>query len=94
MAYIQVTSTDNSLKASFGVYSTLVERTRGAWRKENIAFKLATNFIEITIEHEKTWFCSTDGNAIDEPTLIIENVDGLTPTDLEDLYNKLANTIS
>ena len=94
MAYIQVTSTDNSLRASFGVYSGLVERTKGAWRKENISFKLATNFIEINIEHEKTWFCSTDGNTIDIPTLIIDDVDGVTPTDLDDLYNKLENTIS
>ena len=89
MAYIQVDSTTHSLKASFGVYSGIVERLKGVWRKENISFKLATYFVEVNIEHEKTWFVSTDGNATETPTFIIESVDGSTPSDLSDLYDKL-----
>ena len=94
MAYIEVNSTTNSLQASFGVYSGLVERTNGAWRKENVSFKLADYFIEVNIEHEKTWFISTDGNATQTPTLIVGKVNDVAPTDLNDLYDKLAATIA
>ena len=86
MAKITIVSTTNSIQVDFGDYSTVLERSCGAWRKETIHFMKATHFIEADIVGEREWDVSTDGNDTERPTFQVDSVDGVTPTDLDHLF--------
>lgn len=94
MANIVIVSTTNSIQVDFGVYSTTLEHSKGVWRKENISFQLATNYIEATIVGEKIWYVSDDGNSISRPTFQIDTVDASAPISLLDLFNKLQTLLT
>lgn len=94
MANITIITSANTITAKFNDYSTLLERTEGCWRKENISFHNSNNFIEVNIVGEKTWFVSFNGNSMDTPTFQIDSIDGISPIDMQDLFDKLKDNLN
>jgi hypothetical protein len=85
MANLVVTSTTNTIKVVFN--DTPADGiTQGAWRKDKvISFRLHDTYIDVItmgidfqVSHTATAGC-----------LIIDSVDGVAPSSLSDLYNKL-----
>lgn len=87
MANIVITSTSNTIKVDFGdYYPGAIEHQKGVWKKDKIVNMVLDGSVEITILQEKTWLVSHDGN---NGTFQIDSIDGIAPTSLDDLYNKL-----
>lgn len=94
MANIVITSTANSIKVDFGDYASTVGMVKGTWNKRTIeSFKLAVSDAYITAHttEEPRWnlVYAESGN-----NLIVDSVDGVTPTSNNDLYNKLIALIA
>ena len=94
MSKIIITSTINSIRVDLGVYATMLERLKGVWNNRAVTFHLTNNFIIADIRGEKSWYISHDENDTDRPTLKIDSVDGVAPTDLADLFNLLQNLLT
>ena len=92
MAKIVITSTTNSIRATFGDYSTMVDMIKGTWRKSHVMnFVLRTDYVLVDFEGQSDWLVSFDGAGT---TFQIDSVDGVTPTSNSDLYDKLIALIS
>jgi hypothetical protein len=88
MAFITVTSTTNSVCFNANDYSTAFgwsKRTR--LKSSLITITLHPNFVEYLVNtHEKyNLHFETNSNSI----LIVDTIDGVAPTSLDDLYNKM-----
>jgi hypothetical protein len=91
MANIVITSTTNTIQASFNDYSSVVGLDKGAWSKEwIISFQLVGSYIKVHIQDEKEFLVSHNGAS---GSLIVDSVDNVSPTDLNDLYTKLVNLL-
>jgi hypothetical protein len=90
MANISVVSTTNSIKVDFGDYASSVGVTKGIWRKDKVRFNLRSDFIEVIAQNENGFgvVYTTSGNY-----LIIDTIDGVSPTSNSDLYDKLCTLI-
>jgi len=93
MANIVVTSTTNAVKVDFGDYAAAVGRKCGTWNKKHIVnFGLQDDdsmVIAHTLEEPKWTLSYTNGTS----AMIVDTVDGVAPTDNEDLHNKLSALI-
>jgi len=94
MANTVITSTTNSVKVVFNDDSTKVGIDKGTWRKEAIAdFKLHTDHVSAeTNGGVGRWIMDDGANSLD--ALIVDSVDGVAPTSLSDLYDKLIALIA
>jgi hypothetical protein len=87
MANIVVTTTTGSILVDFGVYSTPLGMSKGAWHKETlINVNLRTDGILVDIAGQPDWMVSFDGKV---GTFQIDSVDGVAPTSDSDLFDKL-----
>ena len=87
MANIVVTSTANSIKVEFNIYSTIVDMIKGTWGKTYIqSVLLRTDGILIDVLGQHDWLVSFDGSV---GTFQIDSIDGVAPTSNSDLYDKL-----
>ena len=88
MANIVITSTTNTIKVDFGIYSPIAHLDKGCWRKENITFQLAesASFVKVLVENQPNWAVSWNTNP---NALQIDSVGGAAPTSNGDLYDKL-----
>jgi hypothetical protein len=92
MANIIITSTTNSIKVDFGVYSTALGVTRGIWKKDHIVnITELTDMVDINFENQPDWKVSFDG-VVD--TFQVDSLDGVAPTSNTDLYDKLIALIA
>ena len=92
MAKIIVISTTNSVRITFGDYSTSLNMSNGTWRKSHVMnFLLRDDGVLVDIEGQPDWLVSFDGSGT---TFQIDSVDGVAPTSNSDLYDKLITLIS
>lgn len=91
MANIVVTSTTNAIKVVFNDMSTYSKMDKGTWRKESItAIHLTSDAIELIARGDDTWRVNLTGTN----ALIVDSIDGVAPSSLSDLYDKLVALIS
>ena len=94
MANVVVTSTTNSIKVDFGDYASSVGMAKGTWNKGNISsFKLASGdtYVSAHTLEEIRW---TLVYAASGANLIVDSVDGASPSSNSDLYDKLIALIA
>jgi hypothetical protein len=86
MTNLVVTTTTNAVKVSFND-TPFGSVTKGVWRKD----KMTSFYLEATHIHvntvEGTFYVS---NAAETGTFIIDSVDGVAPSSLSDLFDKLS----
>lgn len=89
-----VTSTTNSIKVVFNDDSSKVGIDKGTWNKSAVtSFKLYTDHVSAeTIDAVGRWIVDDGTNSIG--ALIIDSVDGASPSSLSDLYDKLVALIA
>ena len=87
MANLTITSTTNSIKVDFGVYSS-GGISKGTWRKDKIQlFRLLTDDTIQVLTNEDKFLLVYSSH---EFALIVDSVDGIAPTSVSDLYDKLS----
>lgn len=89
MTGISVTSTANRVNVEFGDYSLnpILESYKSSFHKEHISsVYLKIDSVLIHISGEKYFSVSHDGSG---NTFKIDNINGVAPTSLSDLYNKI-----
>lgn len=93
MANIVVTSTTNSIKVDFGVYSSSLGFSKGVWRKEKVRFNLkhSSTYVDVLVDGEPDFAVTYDGST---GTLQIDSINGVAPTSNSDLYDKLIALIA
>ena len=91
MPKITITSTTNSIRADFGDYSTDMDRLKGVWQKAKLSFVLKPTFIEVEVDGQDEIDIS---NVETDFIYQIDLVDGVAPTSLADLYDKLQALVS
>lgn len=91
MTNIVLTSTANAIKADFGDYYPLTIKTqKGIWRKGNVdVIRVNTDHVEIITNHDRINVTHSAGDA----ALVVDSVDGVVPSGLDDLYNKISALI-
>lgn len=87
-----VTSTTNAVKVVFNDDSTKVSGiTKATFAKLAIEeVKLNGNHVEVQTAHDFRWILDYQAN---NSMLVVDSVDGSSPTSLDDLYNKIATLI-
>lgn len=89
---VKVTSTTNTISVDFGdYYGAKIQFSKATYRKDHIESIKLDSFVQINVDGENTW---TVSNTASEGILVIDSVDGVAPTSLEDLYNKLIALIA
>ena len=93
MANIVITSSTNSIKVDFGIYSTSLGLSKAVWRKEDVHFNLkhSNEFVEALVYNTNSFAVSFDGSS---NTLQIDSIDAVAPTSNSDLYTKLIALIA
>lgn len=92
MAKIVITSTTNSIEVVFNDYSTALGMTDGTWNKNHVKnFLRRPTSVVATIGGEVEWLLTFDGAV---GTFQVDTVDGVAPTDDDDLYTKLIAMIA
>ena len=89
MANTVVTSDTKKVKVVFNDLSSIVGMTQAYFSKSTISEVkcFGTGYVEVVLNNSDVWQISTDGS---NNTLRIDTVDGETPTDNDDLCNKIA----
>lgn len=93
MAFLVVTSTTNSVRFDANDYSTAFgwsKRTR--LKSSLITVTLHTNFVEYLVGEELKYYIHYTTNSYS--ALIVDSIDGVAPTSLDDLYTKMIATIA
>ena len=92
MANIVITSTTNSIKVDFGVYSTSLDNQEaGCYQKKDMRFYRFSDSVRAIELGEKEWdLCWTATSGC----FIIDSIDGVAPTSNSDLYTKLIALIA
>lgn len=93
MANLVITSTTNSIKVVFNDSASVAGMNRGVWAKDEIAMikQLEDDRIEVQTKDLAKWTVSyTNGSNF----LVIDSVDGVAPTNNDDLFNKLSALIA
>lgn len=92
MANTVVTSTTNAIKVDFGDDPNKGSMTKATYAKLDIEFVLLNeNHVEVVAADSQRWILSHESNTIN--ALIIDHVDGVGPTNLNDLYDKISALI-
>ena len=89
MANTVITSTTNAIKVVFNDDSSLVGIAKGTWAKKTVtAVKLEANTVSVeTADSVGHWTISHQANTYN--ALVIDSVDGVAPSSLSDLYDKI-----
>jgi hypothetical protein len=93
MANIEVTSSTNRIKAKMNVYATAIGIGEGDWPKSIVSVKLRTTFIEVNVLGERDWTVS-DVEDLPNNILQVDKVNGIAPSSLQDLFDKLSTALS
>lgn len=93
MPNVVVTSTANSIKVVFNDYAAAAMMDKGAWSNSEISnIILHSNHVEVITKDGERWILSHTTNSIN--ALIIDSIDGIAPSSLSDLYDKMAALIA
>lgn len=93
MANTVITSTTNSIKVAFNDQANLSLYTDGAYKKSSInSIRLFDDHIKVVTNNSESWVVSNQTNTI--KAIVIDTVDGVAPSSLSDLYDKLATLIA
>lgn len=89
MANVVVTSSTKYVKVVFNDYAGAVNMTQGYFSKEHLAEvrALDSGTVSVRLDDGSIFTISTDGV---QNSLLIDSVDGVTPTDNDDLCDKIA----
>lgn len=91
MANTIITSTANSIKVVFNDDSAKVEMTKGTWRKADIrAIELYASNVNVRTFDGGDLAVHNSSSVF----LIVDTVDGASPSSLSDLYDKLIALIA
>lgn len=93
MAFLVVTSTTNSVKFEVNDYASLFgwsKRTR--LKSSLITITLHTNFVEYLVGEDIKYHIHYTTNS--HNALIVDSIDGVAPTSLEDLYDKMIAVVA
>lgn len=88
MANLVVVSTTNSVKFDANDYSTAFgwsKRTR--LKSSLVTITLHTNFVEYLVDESTKFYIHYTTNSYG--ALIVDTIDGVAPTSLDDLYTKM-----
>ena len=92
MANIQLTTTTNSIKVDFGVYSSGLSISKGSWRKDEVAsITLNDNHVYMQMKDGIEWPLNYDAQS---KGFTVDTVDAVAPTGLSDLYTKLSAMVA
>ena len=94
MANVVVTSTANIIKVDFGIYAgTFTPYQKAIFHKNVISFQTpaAGGFVRVEDRQGQNWAVSFDGAG---ESLQVDSVDGVVPTDNDDLYNLLIGLLN
>lgn len=91
MPDVVITSTTNSVKVDFGDFSSSVGYSKGVYGKSDIQYMtLKTDHVEVVAADSARWICAASNATVAPQSLIISTIDGVGPTSLSDLYDKLS----
>ena len=88
MAYLVVTSTANSVRFVANDYAAIFgwsKRTR--LKTSLITLTLHSNFVEYLVGENTKYYIHYTSNG--DNALIVDSIDGVAPTSLSDLYDKM-----
>lgn len=93
MAYLVVTSTTNSVRFEANDYATVFGRSKRTRLKSSlITITLHNDFVEYLVgEHTKFYIHYTTNSY---NALIVDSIDGVAPTSLSDLYDKMIAVVA
>lgn len=93
MANVVITSSTNSIKVVFNVYSSDLIPEKEAWHKNSTHFKLMDGnaYVKATEDNGTDLDFSWNGST---GTMQVDSVDGVAPTINSDLYDKLIALIA
>lgn len=93
MAYIIITSTTNSVNFNANDYaSTFGWSKRTRLKSSLVTITLHSNFVEYFVSTNEKYNLHFEENA--NNILIVSTIDGVAPTSLDDLYNKMIVIVS
>lgn len=91
MSKITITSNDTTVTVNYGDYSEYIGFKSEKMNRANVALALSEDgsYVEFTMTKWALWL-SHDGHGA---TRKVDSVNGVAPTDTEDLFTKLATLI-
>ena len=93
MAFLVVTSTTNSVRFVSNDYATAFgwsKRTR--LKSSLVTITLHSNFVEYLVGEQQKYYIHYAANP--DNALIVDSIDGVAPTSLSDLYDKMIAVVS
>lgn len=91
MANLVVTSTTNAVKVVFNDLSTAAGMDKGTWAKGTIEHcMLVDDLVSVEALDAVRWTLSHNSNALG---MIVDSVDGASPSSASDLYDKISALI-
>lgn len=87
MANFSITTSGNSIVLDYGSYSTLYDLYKTSYSTDELVVHYHTNYIEIYFIDGERYNLHTDTETKD--VMIIDTVNGLTPSSMSDLFDKL-----
>ena len=93
MSNVIITSSVNLINVDFGIYSSFVGYKKGLFQKRKISIQLISDlsFVRVENSNGEHWAISYIQSG---ESLIVESVDGIAPTDNENLFYLLADLIA
>lgn len=93
MANLVVTSTTNSVKFEANDYSTSFGWSKRTHLKSSlVTITLHPNFVEYLVDDGAKYYIHYTANSYG--ALIVDSIDGVAPTSLDDLYTKMINVVA
>lgn len=87
MANVTIITTTNTIEVDFGVYADDLAISKGVWRKSSVIYiNLNDNHIYLKIRDGNEWVLNYSTQS---KGFIVDTIDGVAPTSLSDLYDKL-----
>lgn len=94
MTNLVITSTASSILFDLGAYSAspaLNGLQKSMWNKRYFSLRLYPTFIQIIILNNPSWAIS---NTTEPNAYTVDTVDGVAPSSLSDLYDKLVTVLA
>ena len=93
MSNVIITSSANIIIVDFGIYSSFVGYKKGLFQKRKISIQLISDlsFVRVENSNGEHWAISYIQSG---ESLIVESVDGIAPTDNENLFDLLTDLMS
>ena len=93
MANVIITSSANIIIVDFGVYFNAVGYKKATFQKKSISFQLTDDELFVRAEDASGNHWAVSYNIYGE-SLVIDSVDGIAPTDNENLFDLLTDLIA